>query len=339
MSIPPTAQQIQYMQEHINETRVPSIHISNAICLGATTISLALRFAARHYGRSGVGKDDYSILLTYLFQVSYVTSFSSSTRYGQGRHVLLVTNPRGFAICNVFNMSFYAWGMGCVKFSILLLYHRIFPEKRFRQVLLCLAALVLSWSLTGFFTSIFNCYPIEAAWDTSIKGFCINYAETTLIMGILNIMIDFVLLLTPMPLVWKLHMTTQRKILVSGVFVIGCIACVVSIARLFYARDVVSTYDPSWTNVMAGILSGLEIATGIVASCTITYRPLVERILEFVTSNPQRIAPRSDQGWNRLRVQHETFIFHDHLDIAQRRQGGQEAIQWWELHNRGKTGF
>ena len=32
----------------------------------------------------------------------YVISFSFSTRYGQGRHVLLVTNIRAFAIVSFF---------------------------------------------------------------------------------------------------------------------------------------------------------------------------------------------------------------------------------------------
>ncbi|KAI1779058.1 hypothetical protein F4818DRAFT_238049 [Hypoxylon cercidicola] len=333
----PTAEQIQYMQDHIEETRVPGIHISNGICIGAATISVILRFFARRTGGLGLGKDDYCLFLGYVMYACYVTSFSFSTRFGQGRHVLLVTNVRAFVISNLLDMSFYTWGMTCIKFSILFLYHRIFPSKRFRKALFAIGALVLSWAFSAFFPSVFNCYPIEMAWYHNVKGTCIDYGKVTLIIGIFNIMFDFVLLATPMPLLWKLQMSTRRKVLLSGAFAAGSIACVVSIARLFYAREVVVTYDASWDNVMAGILSGLEMCTGIVACCTITYRPLIEKV--FGTAAKDASQPNSSrQGWSKINVRHEISM------VSKSRKGGSgrneddESMQEWELRTRGVDG-
>jgi len=142
-------------------------------------------------------------------------------------------------------MSLYVFGMVCVKFSILLLYARIFRSPVFTRALYALAAFIAAWALTAFFASIFNCYPISSAWDPSITGRCIDYGKVTLVIGILNVLIDFTMLAYPIPMVWGLNMSTRRKILLSLTFAAGCCACIISIARLFYARRVASTYDPS----------------------------------------------------------------------------------------------
>lgn len=76
--------------------------------------------------------------------------------------------------------------------------------------------------MAAFFPSIFSCYPVEKSWDSSIPGYCINYGTVTLVIGILNVIFDFAILGLPMPMLWKLRMSTRRKIWLSGVFAIGC---------------------------------------------------------------------------------------------------------------------
>lgn len=122
---------------------------------------------------------------------------------------------------NLLDMSFYVWGISCIKYSILFQYHRIFPSKSFHKVIFGIAAVVTSWALSAFFASIFNCYPIRMSWEPTIPGRCIDYGMVTLIIGIFNIFIDFIMLSAPMPLLWKLQMSTRRKILLSGAFTAG----------------------------------------------------------------------------------------------------------------------
>ena len=79
----------------------------------------------------------------------------------------------------------------------------------------------MSWALAAWLPSILSCYPIAKGWDSSIPGRCIDYGTVTLIIGIFNILLDFLILGTPMPLLWKLRMSTRRKILLSGAFALG----------------------------------------------------------------------------------------------------------------------
>lgn len=61
-----TPEQIQWLQDHSSETRVPSIHISNGICVAVATIAVVLRFLARRLGRNGLGKDDICLFVAYV---------------------------------------------------------------------------------------------------------------------------------------------------------------------------------------------------------------------------------------------------------------------------------
>lgn len=104
-------------------------------------------------------------------------------------------------------------GILFIKYSILLLYRRVFPGKTFRKFLIATALVVTAWALAAFFSDVFTCYPIEYQWDTTIDGTCIDYGKVTLGIGIANVIIDFILLGLPLPILWKLQMSTRRKIL------------------------------------------------------------------------------------------------------------------------------
>ena len=56
-----------------------------------------------------------------------------------------------------------------------------------------------------------------------MDGFCIDYGKVTLVVGVLNIIIDFAMLLCPLPELWKLQMPKSRKIGVSAIFVLGAL--------------------------------------------------------------------------------------------------------------------
>ncbi|TEY44415.1 hypothetical protein BOTCAL_0351g00120 [Botryotinia calthae] len=98
MPTTPTPEQIQYMQEHIDDTLVPSMHISNGIMAGVATISVVMRFMARRMNASGIGKDDICLFVAYMLFVVYSAGLSYTSRFGEGKHILHLTNLRGFAI-------------------------------------------------------------------------------------------------------------------------------------------------------------------------------------------------------------------------------------------------
>lgn len=73
----------------------------------------------------------------------------------------------------------------------------------------------MAWGLAAFFGDTFTCYPVEKQWDTTIPGRCIDYGAITLGIGIINVIIDFILLGLPLPILWNLQMSTRRKVLLA----------------------------------------------------------------------------------------------------------------------------
>jgi hypothetical protein len=67
-------------------------------------------------------------------------------------------------------------------------------------------------------------------------------------------------------------------------------------------------------NVTASVLSQLEISTGIVACCTITYRPLIEKIFgrgktrSDLAKNGTGVSSIKRNGWNKINVQHDVEL-------------------------------
>jgi hypothetical protein len=65
MTVVPSPEEIAFMLEDIDNTRVPDIYISTGVCGAFTLLAIALRFTARLCS-TGIGKDDYTAILAFV---------------------------------------------------------------------------------------------------------------------------------------------------------------------------------------------------------------------------------------------------------------------------------
>lgn len=124
--------------------------------------------------------------------------------------------------CNIM----YTFLITSVKLSILFLYYRIFhASQRFRMVLYAVMTFVLLSGVSALPVFIFGCWPINFFWDKSVQGgVCTafnNYFYLT--EAAINIFIDVILLILPMPMVWKLQISQAQRLGLMGVFALGCL--------------------------------------------------------------------------------------------------------------------
>ena len=85
-----------------------------------------------------------------------------------------------------------------------------------------MAGLVFCWFLTVIFELAFVCRPFAFNWDRSIEGgSCGPQIKLWLSNGILHVIIDTMILILPMPMVWKLHTRFSNKISLSAIFGLG----------------------------------------------------------------------------------------------------------------------
>jgi hypothetical protein len=118
-------------------------------------------------------------------------------------------------------MLLWAMGITCVKFTILAFYWRLFPPKRFRQVVLATGIFISLSAISFIFTFIFQCTPISHFWNKTDGGFCVNRTQFYIVSGGINIATDVFILLLPMPLLWKLKTSTSQKIGLTMIFLLG----------------------------------------------------------------------------------------------------------------------
>lgn len=110
------------------------------------------------------------------------------------------------------------------KLSILLLFLRVFvPGGRTRTYWIIQSVILFNFLfyLANLPVEIWPCVPRSKLWTPTEPGHCINNEEVFVAGGTINVISDFTILLLPIVEVWRLHMSTQRKIGVSAVFATG----------------------------------------------------------------------------------------------------------------------
>lgn len=114
--------------------------------------------------------------------------------------------------------------MNLTKISILLLYMRIFEVFTwFRFIGRALIGIVTAYMIAAFFAAVFQCTPVERAWDKSIAGSCISIEKNWYANAGFSIATDAIILLLPIKPILSLKLPIGEKVAVLGVFVLGAL--------------------------------------------------------------------------------------------------------------------
>lgn len=97
-----------------------------------------------------------------------------------------------------------------------------------------------------------------------------------------NVATDGIILMVPIPLVWKLQMRTAQKVLVSSIFLLGGFVCVASIVRIYFMTLLSRSLDITWIMGDVFIWSSVEPCIGIVCACLPTLQPLLKSALKHI---------------------------------------------------------
>ena len=87
--------------------------------------------------------------------------------------------------------------------------------------------------------------------------------------GIITIILDFLLLLLPVPIVWQLDLAFKQRIAVGGLFGLGFIVCIAGIVQACYVdKALIRSYDETWDGWALWVASAIEVDVGIVSLTT-----------------------------------------------------------------------
>ncbi|KAL8906230.1 MAG: hypothetical protein Q9207_002152 [Kuettlingeria erythrocarpa] len=266
----PSPAEIQYQLQHIHDDTSNQIMASLGVCLAFAIITVLLRFVSRHITRAPLAGDDWTIVA---------------------------------GLATTSGIILYITSLAFTKISILLLYRRMFPIRNFHTILWAVGAFVVAFTVANVLSIIFGCKPIKAAFNPFIKGKCINDGEAAILtFAIMTIVTDFVILLLPLPLVWKLRLPKIRKFQLTFIFLLGTFASVASIYRATQI-SLVSKADLSYDSTNRAIWSGVEICAAIVCANLAILRPVLKFLftrtgLTAATPGTSRgTAGRAGSGW------------------------------------------
>ena len=108
------------------------------------------------------------------------------------------------------------------KLSLLTLYHRIFyVDNAFVKWVYSVGSIQIAWCIAMVLVRLFQCKPIAAAYNPTIKGYCLN-SQTLLVAGdSINSAIDFVMVGMAIWMVVKLQIARNAKLKLGFLFALG----------------------------------------------------------------------------------------------------------------------
>ncbi|KAK2805858.1 hypothetical protein FQN51_008632 [Onygenales sp. PD_10] len=264
----------------LTENHTPS---NNAIVIAMfvlATVSVVLRFIARTRVQNVQLKADDWLIAAALVRaglgpqsivkkmVSLTHWFVAGGYHGLGKHVWSVPIPEVVTVSKLLFIYVLVY-VACIlliKLSILMFYRRIFGT---------------NWTIppSYYWTQYEN--PAGGVCVFDLYPFYIGNAAV-------NVVTDGLILMVPIPLVWKLQMRTTKKLMVSGLFLLGGLflvsnsVCVASIIRIHYMTYLSKSPDFTWIMGDVFIWSSVEPSIGIVCACLPTLQPLLHRTVNTI---------------------------------------------------------
>lgn len=116
----------------------------------------------------------------------------------------------------------YTTAEAIIKISILYLYLRIFPSRRFRTATYVVGGSIVAWWFALILVSIFQCRPVSLFWTQNGQGgSCLGTKTAFCMNAIPSVIQSFVVLLMPVEQIWGLHATKTQKLRLLTTFGLG----------------------------------------------------------------------------------------------------------------------
>ena len=118
----------------------------------------------------------------------------------------------------------YLASISSVKVSLLLFYKRVFPNQRFRYIVIVTIGLSGVWFVAFFFAQLFEIWPISGNWDWNSNwkyAWIINEERMNMWLCGTDVLADIFLLLLPIPMVVSLRMSAKDRLAFLGIFSLG----------------------------------------------------------------------------------------------------------------------
>ncbi|KAL6878539.1 major facilitator superfamily domain-containing protein [Trichoderma novae-zelandiae] len=289
--------------------RGPAVLAVTTATLVLASVFVFARMVSRYFIVKRFTWDDRIILLAWL--ISFFLSFTIclGVANGLGKHDddIPASQISTLRHCEYVFSILYNPALMATKTSILIFYLRLARNTqmvlRFASWLTLVIVNIAGVVLT--FMNIFQCTPVQAAWNANYKGStrCIPLLTEFICAAPVNIVTDLAILALPIPVLTGMRLPSRQKTILVVTFTLGIFVAVVDVVRVYYLQQAIAdvptgiTTDPrsrfggqadfAYNASLALMWSAVEVNVGTTCACIPTLKPLVLRLLPAMLYNPK----------------------------------------------------
>lgn len=261
-----------------------SVLVTAAIFLVLPTIAMGLRLLARRISNRTCDISDWLMLSAWVLSTFFqIVCFVAVLHFGLGWHRSEIIAAHGldatwgFSILLIPIQGLWLFSLSCSKLSVLLLYRKLFPVRSLEIAVWISTALIIVFLFSGVIGGLMICQPLSYQWDKTIEGgYCHDFIPLIKTTGAGNIITDIAALAISLPMIYKLQLPLQNKLVLLGAFGLGVVAVTISIGRLT-SLALVNFDDITFTCVKSLIFTAVEPSLAIIVATVPLLRPLLGR--------------------------------------------------------------
>ncbi|KAK7941614.1 uncharacterized protein PG986_014001 [Apiospora aurea] len=245
---------------YLQQDKGPSILAAIITVTVIGTIFTVARLYVRQFIRGKLRVDDYLIFISMLCGYVSVAFGVLAVESGNGKHFILLDTAKKEGVIFWTMVGFVPgiFSFALPKLAVVfLLCHLLSPSRRHRVLLWMMTGLCVTALTVAIFTLFFQCSPPSSQWDLSItEKKCISkwiHIQYSIAVGAYSAFVDLYLALYPTIVLFKLQMSTKKKIGLSVALGIGSIASIIAI----YKCTRISTFtSPDFSCTSQSLLQG-----------------------------------------------------------------------------------
>ncbi|KAK1994115.1 integral membrane protein [Colletotrichum falcatum] len=176
--------------------------------------------------------------------------------------------------------AIYSPILALTKQSVLIFLLRFSGVKHVvRNVVWATAIFNIALTIATFLAVVFQCTPVEASWNPSTPGKCVDDFALAITTGTLTVLTDIIIVGLPFYIFLGLRMDRKKKNGLLGVFALGIIVTAVSIVRLYFVALSFTDVAPDKNFSLGFCVSQIECSLAITTASAPALWPLVRRWL------------------------------------------------------------
>ncbi|KAJ5782866.1 hypothetical protein N7457_004640 [Penicillium paradoxum] len=284
-------------------------HLILGVCLSLTllmvfTVSLRLYIRARA-GR--LAAPDYVMVVSMIFSIIYSALCISrepnylpqrrKCPYCRRKSIRTGTSPETTTSSRLLDIyqeansqlnyagrPFYQIGIAGFKASLCLSYLRLISgtsKSVYRTIIWVVIVVSTLGHIAGALVLIFNCTPVQRAWNARVPGTCLPVGATFYGLATFTIIADVTIIVLPIPLLLGLKIRTAQKAGVVCLFLLGLFTTMCSVMRLTQIQRIAFGDGNSTMLVLWGTI---EFNVGNIITCAPYLAPLLKRFVRGLGS-------------------------------------------------------